>query len=1059
MTKCPSCGKHVPAEFQHCGYCGAPLPTATPATLPARERRKTVTMIFCDLKDSTALGQRIDAEALHEVKDRYFGAMAAQITRHGGKIEKYIGDAIMAVFGLPRAHEDDALRAVRAAAGMRTALARLNEDLMGRYGVALANRTGVNTGEVVVTDGPPADQRLATGDAVNVAARLEQAAPENQIYLGETTYRLVRDGIQAERVEPLELKGVTGRVSAYCLVSATEPKPVPEGNGPRRDTPIVGRDAELADLADAYRVARDGRSARLVTVIGDAGVGKTRLVHEAVERIAASACVLRGRCLAYGEGTTFWPLVGMVHEAAHIVPGDSAEAAHAKLLQFANDDALADRLASVAGLSAEPFPLHELYWAVRRFLERMADGSAVVALIEDIHWAEAAFLELLEDILDGSPNAPILLLATARHELLDRYPHWGQRASVQRIVLKPLSDPASAQVVGNLLGSAGAPDGVIERIVGAAEGNPLYVEQMLAMLLDSGALRRHEDGWTWTGGQAELTVPPTIHALLQARLDQLDPEARAAVEPASVIGVEFEHAALQALAPDPVRASIDLQLSTLEHMQIIHTVQPDGRYRFHHQLVRDTVYGGLLKRARATLHLQFVQWADRVYADRALQLEEILGHHLEQAHRYLSELAPLDDQGIAIGIDASRRLAAAGLRAFASGDRHAASRLLRRAVALRTPDDPQRVELLPDLGGALLGAGDTSAAQAVLEDLRQAAQRLGSARLDAMSRLFGMWLDLSGEGPVGEETLQAAHELVPVFEREGAYRDLASAWLLIAIVHGLRGHYQLASEAAERAIEHAKRVDNERLIANCGLILCMNALVGPTPVPEGIERCERLLAGGLRNRRVEGSVTGCLAQLRAMKGDLALARALYERSRALLRELDEHKQAASVGIDLARVELLGGDLALAERELRADCQYLESIGETYFLSTAAALLSRIVRDQGRDNEALEFSKTAEAATAPDDLESAVLWRAFRAPILARAGNLVQAEELARGALALARGTERTWLQADALMELASVLVLGKREEARRVAEEAKALYRVKGNIVAADQAAAWISRL
>jgi class 3 adenylate cyclase len=351
MVKCPHCGEQVPDRFRLCGYCGAPLPSAS-ATLPAHEVRKTVTIVFCDLKDSTALAERIDAEALYEVKERYFRAMVAEIERHGGKVEKYIGDAIMAVFGLPRAHEDDALRAVRAVAGMQAALSRVNEILRREYGVALANRIGVNTGEVLATDDSGSDQRLVTGDAVNVAARLEQAAPADNAYLGETTYRLVAGAVEAERVEPLELKGKSQRVAAWRLIRVQGM----EGNGRHSDTPLVGREEELAALAQAWRAACDGRAARLVTIVGDAGVGKSRLAHEAVERMAPGARVVRGRCLPYGDGITFWPLVGMVNEAAGISAGDSPDAACDKLLQLVGDPALAQRLASTVGLNSGAIP-------------------------------------------------------------------------------------------------------------------------------------------------------------------------------------------------------------------------------------------------------------------------------------------------------------------------------------------------------------------------------------------------------------------------------------------------------------------------------------------------------------------------------------------------------------------------------------------------------------------------------------------------------------------------------------------------------------------------------
>jgi class 3 adenylate cyclase/type II secretory pathway predicted ATPase ExeA len=521
-----------------------------------REMRKTVTIVFSDLKDSTALGERIDTEALHEVKERYFAAMSAEIARHGGKVEKYIGDAIMAVFGLPRAHEDDALRAVRAAHGMRVALQALNEGLRQRYGLALANRTGVNTGEVVASDDPAADQKLATGDAVNVAARLEQAAPVDQIYLGETTWRLVRDAVEVEAVEPLALKGKTERVAAYRLVAADGL----DGNLRRTDTPLAGRDEELAVLAQAWQEVCATRTVRLVTVIGDAGAGKSRLVHEALVRTGDSARELRGRCLPYGDGITFWPLVEMVGAAAGIDADDTPEQARARIITLTGDADVTARLASAIGLSTAAFPMHELYWAARRFLQGLAQRQPVVALIDDIHWAEPAFLELLEHVLDAAADAPILLLATARHELVEEHPTWPDRPNATRLLLRPLSDAAAAQVVRSLLGQASLSPSLVARIVAAAEGNPLYVEQMLSMLIDSRAVQ-HDDEASGLAGMAglatddddEIAVPPTIQALLEARLDRLAREERATVEPAAVVGQVFPQPAVESLAPAVLR--------------------------------------------------------------------------------------------------------------------------------------------------------------------------------------------------------------------------------------------------------------------------------------------------------------------------------------------------------------------------------------------------------------------------------------------------------------------------------------------------------------------------
>lgn len=1062
MVKCPGCGEENPPKFRLCGYCGTPL-TPAPAPLPVREMRKTVTVIFCDLKDSTALGERLDSEALHEVKERYFGAMSAEILRHGGKIEKFIGDAIMAVFGLPKAREDDALRAIRAATGMRTALAKVNVDLGRRYGVTLANRTGVNTGEVVANDDPTADQKLATGDAVNVAARLEQAAPVNEIYIGESTLRLARDAVQVEAVEPLQLKGKSEPVAAYRLVSALGL----DGHVRRQDTPIVGRDAELATLSEAYRQLCEERSIRLFIIVGDAGLGKSHLARAVVERIALGARALRGRCLPYGDGITFWPLVGMVWEAAGILEDDPPERARARLLATVGDADVADRLASAVGLSTAAFPMAELHWAARKFLLGQAASGPVVAVIDDIHWAEHALLEMLTHIVDTAQGAAILLIVTTRAEVFDEHPDWGQQAAATRLDLPPLSPEASAQLVSHLLGRARLEPKVLEHIIRSAEGNALYIEQMLSMLIDGQALRLEGDTWVSTATYGEIKVPPTIQALLEARLDSLARADRAAVEPAAVIGLEFARPALEALLPDAVRPTITDHLGTLVRRHFIRTsgaASADAVYRFHNHLVRETVYNGLLKRARANLHLAFVRWADKVNADRdrALEFEAILGYHLEQAHRYLTELGPLDEQGLAIGSDAARRLSGAGTRSLDSGDLRAAANLFERALALLAAEDPRRAELLPKIGETLMGLGDFAAARVVVAEAIEAAERLGHQRLKASSQLIGFNIRLySGEeGDWSDDALKTAHEMIPVLEREAAHAELSDAWRIVVTVHGIAGRYKLASEAAERSLAFARLAGNDAQVSRVGGSLANTALLGPTPVPQAIAQCEQLIAGGLSDRQTEGNVMCMLAQLRAMNGELPIARALYQRGRAMLRDLGGSVHAAATGFELARVEMLGGDLALAEREVRADFEFLEKAGETYFLSSMAALLSRLVRDQGRDNDAMVLSQSAEAATAAHDLESQALWRSIRAPIVARQGDTALAEELARTAVEIFRGTEAPDLQADSLSELAAVLHLaGKDGEAHSAMDEAIALYTAKGNVVAAARARAWAADL
>src|SRR5437764_13642390 len=393
-----------------CGMCGTSL-----ASEPvAQEVRRTVTIVFCDLKGSTSLGESIDTESLREVLNLYFKRMQAVLESHGGTVEKFIGDAVMAVFGLPRLHEDDALRAVRAAMEMKEALAKLNIELEARWGVRLLNRTGVNTGEVVAGD-VSSGQRLVTGDTVNTAARLEQAAPALEVVIGEPTYRLVKDFVDVEHVEPLELKGKAERVPAYRLIEARPG----EAAARNLEAPMVGRHAELGVLRKTLEAARMTNQCHVVALLGPAGVGKSRLLHEFEAVAGSDVRKLRGRCLSYGDGITYWPLADIVRQVAGIANEDSLDVARTKLsnLLGAEQSDVADRVAGTVGLTTAVYSFQETFWAARRFLEIVAGGRPLIVTIEDIHWAEQTFLDLLRHIADTA-EAPIVLACSARQDLL-----------------------------------------------------------------------------------------------------------------------------------------------------------------------------------------------------------------------------------------------------------------------------------------------------------------------------------------------------------------------------------------------------------------------------------------------------------------------------------------------------------------------------------------------------------------------------------------------------------------------------------------------------------------
>jgi class 3 adenylate cyclase len=662
----------------------APSDRAAAATIGQamrrRETRKTVTIVFADLSATTLDGIPFAPDAARPAVAQAFDAARQALTRHGGTVEKFIGDAIMAVFGLPVRHEDDAQRAVRAALDLRTGLAALAAPLEAD-GIRMAVAIGVNSGEVVAGDAS-AGQRLVTGDAVNTAARLEQAAGPGVILLGATTRALVGDLAEVDEVAPLTLKGKAEPVRAFRLLGM--------GAGAPADSPrgaMVGREQELRWLLEAFETAVAEHSSQMVTLVGDAGVGKSRLTQEFLATVVDRARLVRGRCLPYGDGITYWPIIEVMSAAARIKEADTPAVARRKLRRSLGDEEVADRIAAAIGLLEAPFQVAELAWGIRRGFEILAAERPLVVVFDDIHWAEATFLELIDRLTATIESASVTLLCTARRELLTKEPTWAEGHGQRRIDLAPLDDADAATVIDNLLGSAGLSMPVRARVVAAAEGNPLFVEQLVSMLVDSGVLRLVDGRWEATGSIDAMAIPPTIHALLAARLDQLPETERAVIDPAAVIGLVFEQAAVEAIADDDVGASVPAGLTALEARQLVRRQGVDGAdaaYRFGHLMIRDATYAGLLKRTRAELHQRFVAWIDETYRahDRAMEVEEITGYHLEQAHRYLAELGPLDAEGHALGLDASVRLASAGERAFARGDMPATANLLRRAAAV-----------------------------------------------------------------------------------------------------------------------------------------------------------------------------------------------------------------------------------------------------------------------------------------------------------------------------------------------------------------------------------------
>jgi len=1053
---CPRCGEVNAPGFRLCGYCGSPLASR----VRARESRKTVTIVFADPK-LTPLGDAAPTpEALRDAMAAYFEAMRTALERHGATIETFIGDAVMAVFGLPVRHEDDAIRAIRAAADMQAALPALNAELRSRFSLEIGNHIGVNTGEVIAGDAS-LGQRLVTGDAVNTAARLEQAAGDGQIILGGLTYRLARDQIDVEVIPPLSLKGKAEPVPAYRFLGVRA-RPAEEASGL---SPFVGREAEMTRLSAALDDARAHRAARLVAVVGDAGVGKSRLIKEFAAHASREARVVRGRCLPYGDGITFWPIAEIVREAAGIGADDPLELARSKIANLVADgvaDAteggdITDRVAVALGLSQATFPVAELFWGIRRLFEALAAAEPLVVIVDDIHSAETTLLDLLDHLLDAVTGAPILLLCSARHELLDRHPEWSTRHAERQVILQPLDDSDAGRMIEQLLGEVGLSETIRERVVAAAEGNPLFVEQMVGMLVDDGVLRRDGARWVAVGGAASIVVPPTIHALLAARLDNLGGRERDVVEPASVVGLYFAQAAVEELVAEPVRPVVQDELVALSRKQFVRPETADGEpaFRFGHQLIRDTAYGSLLKRERVGLHERFVTWAERVNKERGreTEFEEILGYHLEQAYRYRAELGPIDHEGRIIGERAATKLASAGRRALARADMPAAANLLRRSTALLPEVEPLRVELLLELAEAHIELGEYEAAGAAVQAAIGAAERLEDERLLARSLLSRVFVRIYAPAVMAapsKDESPLVQRAIRTLEDEGDYAGLARAWRVQAMLSSRAGRYDDVARAAEHLIENAAKAGEPRLVARGASGYANQAVWNSQPVADLTARIEGFLDQVQGDRKAEANIALGLAQLHAMKGEFERARQLYRRGQVLLRDLGPSVSAMTTSIASARVEALAGALGQAEAELRRDEADLARIDERYYRSSIAGALARVLLLEDNLDEAARFCQIAQDLADPEDTDPQVLWRSVRARILALRGEADEAVRLVEEAVQLTQETEDVILKAEALVDQSAVLqALGRSDAAGPPLRAALQLFEEKGDVISA----------
>jgi class 3 adenylate cyclase len=968
--------------------------------------RKTVTVLFADVVDSTPLGERLDPEPLRLLMLRYFDEMRAVIERHGGTVEKYIGDAIMAVFGIPHVHEDDALRAVRAAVEMREALAALNAHLER----PLAMRTGINTGQVVTGDSHP----LVTGDAVNLASRLQSAAEVNEILIGDATYHLVRDAAVAELLAGLVVKGKSVPVEAWRLTAVIRDVP---GHSRRIDSPLVGREVELGLLRQAFDRGAAQRSCHLFTLLGAAGVGKSRLAHEMLADFGARATVLTGRCLPYGDGITFWPL----REIVRTLPD----------------------LRGLVGDGDASAPAEESFRALRKLVEAIAQDAPLVLTFEDVHWGEPAFLDFVEHLAEWMRDRPVLLLCLARPELVDVRRSWGGgRLNATTILLEPLDDDDSERLVANLGGDEVAPE-LRATITEVAEGNPLFLEEMMAMVRDDPA--------------AAASVPPTIHALLTVRIEALEPREREVLQTLSVVGRFFSHAAAAALAGDVNDALISLRQKDLVRPH----ASAAGRgvvYRFRHVLIRDAAYDALPKTVRAALHLRLAEWLSATEQDAAREFDELVGYHLERAVHLRNELGEAADD---VAASAAAALARAGRRALARGDAGAARSLLQRATALPSRADAAQVERLLDYVSALQEQGEFAAAEQALGDARAAAIALPDRRLEARARVEQSFLALFTDPHRWvDEAVDVAEHAIVVLEESGDDFGLARVWLLLLLLHYGRCRVAEMEQALEPALRYARRATDGRQVAVILNASVRALLVGPTPVEEAVDRAKAIADEPEADRALAAVVGGVVACLDAMRGRFAEARAAVAASNEALEDLGRTRLQAAQRAYSGLVELLGGDPAAAEDELQAGIVALERIGDQTNLATVAGLLAEALWASSRWADAAAATQLSERSASSADVAAQVGWRLTRARLTARDERFDDAAALADQAVALAEETDSPTLLADALFcrgEIATAA--GLTAQAADALSRAGERYARKGHVVGVARARAALDQL
>jgi class 3 adenylate cyclase/cellobiose-specific phosphotransferase system component IIA len=1002
MGVCARCGRDDPGGSRFCGACGAPLQR----THDERIIRKTVTVLFVDMKGSTELGEALDPEAFRRVMQDYYDMARQVIERHGGTVAKFVGDAVMAVFGIPRVREDDAVRSVRTAAEIRAHL----RGVGSAFGVELEVRVGINTGPVAAGSSSDA---LALGDAVNVAARLEQAATPGEILLGSRTLQLVRDAVTVERLDPLVLKGKATPVEAWRLLSID---PVAPGLARRFDSPLVGREAEGKILWWAYDRAKTQLRCHLVALLGEAGVGKSRVVADWLRELGEDAMVLDGRCLHYGEGITFWPIAEALRPL-----GARAETVLRRLEK---------------GLVAAP---QELFFDVRQLIESVARARPVVVVLDDLQWAQPMLVDLVDHILEFSRDAAILLLCLARAESYEVSSVWDDsKPNVTVMTVRPLSDVEARHLLEQLK-PRGLDGASRARLISACRGNPLFLEELARS--------------TRSGDSS--SVPPSIQALLAARLEELPERELALLQRGAVEGEVFHRSALNRSGGDQRPEQTDAVLEALLRKGLIRIdgaqLSSEQTFRFHHLLVRDAAYDALAKATRVELHERFATWLEHSGRSR-WELDEISGWHLEQAAAYCGELG-LPERA-ALAARSSDQLSAAGRRASARQDFGAADNLLSRALTQAPEDRGARASVALELADVLVQAAHFARVPQLLDEAAS------DPSLTPYTTLVHAALLLYTDPAEGAAlTRRTVPRILDQLRATGDHRGVARAHFALFEAHWLASRADPSAAELRRVIAAARRANAADLEARALMFMAGPVVFGPaspTVMRQELAKMDAADIGPL----VGFGAEFVRAALSRMNGSFDEARLHCDGVRTAAAALGMPAFAAGAGQMAGDIELSAGRPAAAVAELRRTAAALDKLGEVAMRSTVLARLAYALLENEKPLQAERAAHQAEKLSAPEDVINFACTNGVLAEVFAQRGAFPRAEALAQSALSYALQTDFPSAHADAHLAMARVAAAcGRRKAAAQSAGQALMACEMKGDKPLADRARTLVTTL